>query len=108
VNSSIFVLESTCTDTVEASAGALEHTVAAPVQRISCMTSAGVGGRAQTVSAPTITLSYTPTEHVLQIASATERLCPESSLQNKRQCYHLSEMGYEGVIWIGKGPVADL
>jgi hypothetical protein len=88
----------TCTDTIEASTGALEHTVAAPVQRVSRMTSAVVGAGAHTISTPTVTLSHTPTEHVLDISSTTECLCPEPSLQKKRVL-----TGNGGVIWIGKG-----
>lgn len=50
----------TCTDPIQASTGALNHTVATPVQCITWITSAIVWASTDTVSTPPITLCYTP------------------------------------------------
>jgi hypothetical protein len=50
----------TCTDTIQASAGALDHTIATPVQCVTWITSAIIWASTDTVSTPPVTLGHTP------------------------------------------------
>jgi hypothetical protein len=76
-------MERTCTNTVQAPTGTLEHTVAASVQCITRVAGAVVGAGAHSIGTPPGTLGCTPTEHILHVTSTTERFCPEATLQNK-------------------------